>query len=217
MKTLLGIAAFALRNFGPLIVFFAVNKKWGLLAAIGASVAVAVLEVLWTLARKRKTSRLFWMSATLTVAFGLVDLYLQKSVLFRFEAVISNVLVGGYFGASLFGGRSLLEDFYESGRASGKVKEEAPPEVPQYLRIFTVVWTIYFFAKAALYLWIGLVFPLERAVALRSIIGTVSFVVLIGGEQLVRKPLFRFMKGRGWLVAKAKPDAALEAAPIAET
>ncbi len=198
MKRLRDLVVFVVRNFGPLVAFLAVNRWLGLLAAIAASMAVAVVEVVVLLARKKPPTRLFVMTTVLTLAFGAVDLWMQRSVLFRFEAVITNVLTGVWFGATLFGDKTMLLELYEKTR---KPEDPMPPETPSYLRMLTTVWTLYFFAKAALYAWIGVVYPLDRAIEIRAVVGTASFVALLGGERLVRRPLFRWLKARGWIAA----------------
>ena len=202
MSRLRGLLLFVLHNFGPLVAFLLVYRFFGLLAAIAASMGIALLEVLLHVARKKAPTRLFVGTTLMTLAFGAVDLWMQRSVLFRFEAVITNVITGVWFGATLFGEKTILLELYEKTR---KPTDPLPPETPSYLRMLTTVWTIYFFAKAALYAWIGLVYPLDRAVEIRSVVGTASFVALIGGEQLVRRPLFRFLRDRGWITAGGSP------------
>ena len=202
MQRLRALLLFVLHNFGPLVAFLVVYRFFGLLPAIATSMGVALVEVLAHVARKKSPTRLFVGTTLMTLAFGAVDLWMQRSVLFRFEAVLTNVITGVWFGSTLFGEKTILLEMYEKTR---KPTDPLPPETPSYLRLFTIVWTIYFFAKAALYAWLGLVYPLDRAVEIRSVVGTVSFVVLLGGEQLVRKPLFRFLRDRGWIAARGSP------------
>jgi uncharacterized membrane protein len=204
MKRLRDFALFVLQNFGPLVAFLFVNWRFGLLAAIAASMGVALVEVAVHLAHKKRPTRLFVMTTILTLAFGGVDLWMKRSVLFRFEAVITNVITGVWFGATLFGEKTMLLEFYEKTR---KPEDPMPPETPSYLRLLTTIWTLYFFAKAALYAWIAVAFPLDRAIEIRAVVGTASFVALLGGERLVRKPFFRFLRDRGWIAAKSAPDA----------
>lgn len=196
MSRLRSFVFFVAHNFGPLVAFLVVNRFFGLLAAIATSMGVALVEVLLHVARKKAPTRLFVMATVLTLAFGGVDLWMQRSILLRFEAVITNVITGVWFGATLFGEKTMLLEFYEKSR---KPEDPMPPETPSYLRLLTSVWTIYFFAKAALYAWIAFVYPLDRAIEIRAVVGTASFVALLGGEQLVRRPLFRFLRDRGWI------------------
>jgi len=136
MNQLRALLGFVLKSFGPLVAFLVVNRFFGLLAAIAASMGVAVVEVVVLLARRKSPTRLFVMTTALTLGFGAVDLWMQRSVLFRFEAVITNVLTGVWFGATLFGEKSMILEFYEKTR---KPEDPMPPETPAYLRILTTI------------------------------------------------------------------------------
>jgi uncharacterized membrane protein len=199
VKRVLSLLRFVFESFGPLVVFYATLHFFGLMTAIAVTVVTTFAEVVYRLAKREKVTRLFKMSAALTLAFGAVDLLMQRSVLFRFEAVITNCLVGAYFGSSLFGPKSMIEELYEKSRSPGD--EPPPPEAASYQRGLTRVWTGYFFAKAAFYLWVTLHYTLEQAVVIRSAVGTASLVALLGGERLFRKPIFRFVRDRGWIHA----------------
>ena len=52
-------------------------------------------------------------------------------------------------------------------------------DVRRFFQIFTLLWALYFFVKAAFYYYLGLVMPLTEAIALRSIIGSVSLGLMI--------------------------------------
>jgi uncharacterized membrane protein len=201
MQRLLRFLSFLFESFGPLATFLIVDRYFGLRAAIGASIAFALIEVVALAARKKQPTQLFVMTTLMTLAFGAVDLTLATPRFFRFEAVVTNVLTGLWFGATLRGDRSMLLEFYEKTK---KPEDPSPPELPMYLRRLTQVWTISFFAKAALYLALALTLPLDRAIYVRSIVGPATFLILLLGERAARRPLFSWLKERGWLAATAR-------------
>jgi uncharacterized membrane protein len=198
---------FALVNFGPLLAFYAGYYAFGLLGGIAAGVLWVVAELAVTAWKRERPTRLFVMTAALTVGFGAVDLLLQKSVLFRYESVITNVLVGAYFGSSLRGPKTLIQEFYERSLPAGTAPK---PHVVVYLRGLTVVWTAYFFVKAAVYGWLSTRYPLEEAMAVRGVVGPVSFGAMFVVERVVRGPVSKFAARRGWLgPITGEPEAGL--------
>jgi uncharacterized membrane protein len=189
-------AQFILSTFGPLLIFL-LGQWWrGTLIGIAAAVVWSAGDLIWRLAHGKASSRLFWLTTLLTLTFGSFDLALGKAVLFRFEAVLTNALTGLYFGLSVVTGKSVLEELYEKSQPA---PGERSLELKGYLRLFTVVWAVYFLSKAALYCWFALVLPLGRLVFIRSIVGTSSLLALLGAERAVRMPLFRYLKVHGYL------------------
>jgi uncharacterized membrane protein len=196
MGHLRAFVAFLFKNFGPLLGFYAGQHLWGLRGGIAVGGAVTVGELVYQLARRQKLTQLFLLSASLTLGFGAIDLWLTEPRFLRFESVVSNVIVGTYFAASLVGAKPMLEELYERNIRPGA---PARPQVKAYLRGLTFVWAGYFFAKAGLYTWLAMRYPLERAMAIRSVVGVASFGALLVGERLVRKPLFKTLAARGLL------------------
>lgn len=198
-ERVLQAARFGLRTFGPLLAY-ALGQWWrGPIAGIAAASAWAGVDVAQRVLRKQATSRLFWLTTLLTLGFGAFDLVVGKVVLFRFEAVVTNLLTALYFGASVLTGKSVLEEFYEKSQAS---TTKIAAELSSYLRLFTLVWTAYFLLKSGVYYWLALTLPLTRLVLIRSIIGTLSLLLLLGGERLVRARLFRYLKVHGYLTRR---------------
>src|SRR4051794_40376139 len=113
MKQLRSLLSFALSNFGPLIVFIAANRAFGLKAAIVLSLGVAFAEMAYRRSRGQPLTLFFKFSLVITVAFGIADLTLPGSSLFKYESAATNVLTGLFFGATLFRGKPLIQEFYE--------------------------------------------------------------------------------------------------------
>jgi uncharacterized membrane protein len=189
MKKLL--AAFA--NLGPLIFFYGTNHFWGLKPAIAVSLVYSVGDIAWKLYRRQPIPSLFKFSVATMLVFGSIDLYATTPFLIRYEAVVTNVFTGIFFGLSLRSERTVIEE------AAAQSPEQMNPEKRRFFRILTAVWVIYFFAKAGVYVWVAKHYTIEQALLIRSTFGTASLYGLIFISAGLAKPIFLFLKNRGWL------------------
>jgi uncharacterized membrane protein len=199
------IGAFLLSNFGPLIAFYAVNYRFGLMPAIAASSLWSIAEVVRHLVSKTPLTMIFKFSAAMTVVFGLVDLLAQQSLLFKYEAVVTNIATAAVFGATLRGGKSIIQESYErSPRAQGR---KMPEWLPRYFRAVTAVFVVYFLAKAVLYFFVARAYSIEQALAIRAVVGNVSLAVLFGLTFAMSK-LFKPKQAPATASVAGSPDAA---------
>jgi len=74
-------------------------------------------------------------------------------------------------------------------------------------------WSSYFFIKAAVYLWLGLILPLERALALRVVIGNVSLVAMLALSFLGGRRLFFLCRWLGLLPTVDLAEATADSPP----
>ena len=148
------IAAFSAANFGPLLVFYGINALWGLRAAIAGTLVTTAVEIFVTLRRGEKPTGFFIFSVIVTVGFGIVDLCLVNAVLFKFEPALTNIVTGGFFGFTALQKRPLLVQMAEK---SGRIKAPLNDDAVFYFRVFTLIWTVYFFVKAWMYYDLALV------------------------------------------------------------
>jgi intracellular septation protein A len=189
------VGAFVLSSFGPIIVFYAVNYGWGLMAAIAASAAWSIADVVRHLVTKKPISTIFKFSAAMTVVFGAVDLLAQQSLLFKYEAVVSNVATAAVFAGTLRAGKSIMQESYErSPRAQGR---PMPPWLPSFFRVATYAWVAYFLVKAVIYFFVARAYPIEQAMGIRVVFGNVTMGVMFGLTWVIAK-----------LYARAQPKTA---------
>jgi intracellular septation protein A len=170
------LLGFALSEFGPLIVFMAIAFAFGAKAAIAGSVAFIAVDAVRRLRWRIPVTRLYVFSSVLTVMFGAIDLVAVTPFMLKYEAVITNVATGLAFVIGARGAKPMLQELAE------KQKNATFPEgadVRRFFQIFTLLWALYFFVKAAFYYYLGLVLPLTEAIALRSIIGSASLGLMI--------------------------------------
>jgi len=169
------LARFAAREFGPLIVFLVVSAWFGVKLAIALTVLTVVFDSAWRWRRGESFTRLYLLVSGLTLVFGAVDLYAASPFMLKYEAVITNFATGITFAIGAFGKKPMLQEMAEQ-RAVSPIPLTS--EVRRFFQLFTLLWAVYFFAKAALYAWLGWIMPLTEAIALRSLIGSASLALL---------------------------------------
>lgn len=196
MKKVLGLLTFLLSNFGPLLAFYIGNHFWGIRAGVIATVVWTVGEITFNWIYQRKTSTFFKFSASIAIVFGLIDVYLQQSVFFKYEGALSNVMVGLFFASSLFGEKSIIQEFAE---AQGRVSGTLSPDAQYYFKFLTVVWTVYQFAKAAFYAWVAAHYTLEEGLVFRALVGNVTFYALLGISIFGSRPIIKILAKLGML------------------
>lgn len=99
-----------LLDFGPLLVFFLVNLKWGLLAATAALVPLSVvaLAVSWKL--EGQVSRIALYSVVALVVLGSVSLILKDETFVKIKVTVIYALFGGGLAYGLLRKKSLLKE-----------------------------------------------------------------------------------------------------------
>ena len=175
MQRLRAVLGFILWEFGPLVVLLALSSAFGLRLAIAGTITFVVLDAI----RRRRLhiafTRIYLLSSGLAIVFGTIDLLSQTPFMLKYEAVITNVATGIAFVAGSRGDKPMLQEIAE--QRTGALPDR--PDVRYFFRLFTLLWAGYFFVKAGIYLWLGAILPLPRALLLRSIIGSISLGLMI--------------------------------------
>lgn len=194
--------AFVFKNFGPLVVFYGLNSIWGLKAAIAGTLVATIVEIVLAFRKKEPLSGFFIFCVIMTVGFGIVDLVLADSFLFRYEAAITNLITCVYFGSTAFGSRPLLA---ELARKSGKFNRQVDPDLIFYFKIFTWIWTIYFFLKAWVYYdQAKATTNVNELLLKRFLIGNGSFVLMFVISVFAGRYLLVFLRHMKWLPSQRK-------------
>ena len=196
---LLGLARFAVAEFGPLIVFYALLAAFGLKVAIAGSVLFILADVLRRRLRGVAFTRIYTLSAGLTVVFGAIDLLVRTPFMLNYESVITSLALAGFFFAGARGERPMIQEFAE--QREGK-PFPARADITVFFRILTYAWAGYFLLKAVAYFCLAQTgWPLSETMAIRSVTGPVSlglmFLISFQGRRI-----FVLMRRLGWL-----PDA----------
>jgi intracellular septation protein A len=193
------LVRFALAEFGPLLVFWALALSLGVKAAIAGSLTTILVDGVWRLWRGRPFTQLYVIVSALTLAFGAVDLCVATPFLLVYEAPITNALTGAAFVYGAFGARPML---MEVAAARPGVSFPDTGETRRFFRLFTFAWAVYFFLKSGGYLWLAATLPLTQALALRSVLGGISLGVMTALSVTQGRRLFFLCRRLGWLGAR---------------
>ena len=178
-------AAWIFKNFGPLIVFIAFEHLVGLFAAIISGVVTGAILVAWEIIRERTISPFTAFIAASVVGFGILDLHYQTGFFVKIEPALGNVLTGCFFLGTVVIGKPIVIEFAEKAMGR-KLPETAHP----YLRTWTIVWGAFFFVRAAVYVWMAYRLSIDQALAVRGIVGPISFGGMFLVEMATRRLFF---------------------------
>jgi intracellular septation protein A len=155
-------------------------------------------------------TRIYLLSSGLALVFGTIDLLSQTPFLLKYEAVITNLATAIAFVLGAFGDKPMLQEIAEQRGESFPARAD----VRRFFQLFTLLWAAYFIVKAGLYLWIGTILPLERAIALRSLIGGISLALMLALSITQGRRLFFLCRRIGLLPEVAvEPTQPLSAKP----
>ena len=171
-----GALRWLIADFGPLITFWILGLSFGIRVAIAGSVLFIIADSLWRWRRGLPFTRLYLLTATLTVVFGSIDLLAVTPFMLQYEAVITNAFTGLAFIVGARGPRPMLQELAEQRQGAPFPNRR---DITRFFAIFTLLWAAYFFAKAAAYLAVGLTMPLGQAIAVRSVAGGASLALMI--------------------------------------
>jgi intracellular septation protein A len=188
-------ARFILGEFSPLITFWLLAATFGVKPAIAGSLVVIIADTIRRRVRDVSFTRLYLLSSSLTLLFGLVDLMSVKPFMLQYEAVITNIATGIAFVIGAFGEKPLIQEAAEQRQGAFP----ATAEVKRFFQLFTLFWAAYFFTKSAFYLWTAITMPLMQAMALRSVVGGVSLFLMIALSATQGRRMFFFCRRLGLL------------------
>ena len=203
MPKLLAAGRWAFAEFGPLIVFWALALTLGVKPAIAGSILFILLDAAWRWRAGKPFTRLYLLVSALTVVFGGIDLLSTSPFMLKYEAAVTNVATGLAFVVGAMGEKPIIQEVAE-GRGENV---PATLESRAFFRLFTLVWAGYFFVKAAFYVWAVWTLPMLEAMALRSVVGSVSLGLMIVVSVTQGRRLFFLCRRLRLLPTAAAPFA----------
>jgi intracellular septation protein len=129
-----------LLDFGPLLVFFVVNAKWGLVAATGVLVPLSVLALAVTWRLEGRVAPLNLYGTLAVVVFGGLTVLLDDEDFVKIKLTVVYALLGGVLLVGLARGKSPIRALLGGGMRLSEVG----------WRRMTVNFTVFFFALAGL-------------------------------------------------------------------
>jgi intracellular septation protein A len=187
---------FLLSEFGPLIAFYALALTFGTKAAIAGSLVFIGADAIWRYRRRLPATRLYIFSCALTVMFGAIDLFAATPFMLKYESVLTNVATGVAFVVGACGVKPMLQELAEKQR---RMTFPEGADVRRFFQLFTLVWAAYFFIKAAFYYWLGAIMPLAEAMAIRSVVGSLTLGLMIALSVTQGRRLFFLCRWLGLL------------------
>jgi intracellular septation protein A len=203
MQRLRAAVKFAFWEFGPLILLLALSAAFGLKIAIAGTIAFVILDAAHRFWRHLPFTRIYLLSSGLAIAFGSIDLCSQTPFMLKYEAVITNVATGVAFVMGARGAKPMLQEIAE--QRSGPFPDRA--DIRHFFGLFTLFWAGYFFAKAGLYLWLGSVLPMGRAMLARSVLGSISLGIMVVVSVTQGRRLFLLCRRMGLLPTVEEPQS----------
>jgi intracellular septation protein A len=180
MSRIVRFASWTCETFGSMAVFYACLHFFGLVAAIVSGIITGVAFVIRGIVRDRRVSPFTAFIAVNVAVFGFLDLHYRTGFFVKIEPAFGNAATGLFFLGSVLVGRPIITEFAE--RASGRKLTRAYG----YFRVWTCIWGLFFFLRAAGHVWLAYYVALEKAVILRSVLGPLSFVALFAVEIPIR-------------------------------
>ncbi len=180
-------------DFGGIVVFYALMYTLGLKAAIGGTMVFVVIDTLRRRVQKLGFPKIYVLSTSLVIVFGLIDIYAKNPFMVRWEGVLTNLAVMSFFLAGMRG-RSVFQELAE--QQSGQVFTD--PHMLRLFRVMTFLWALYFLAKAGFDVWTGLTMPLAKALAIRQVVGLVGMAAMVVVTIQAEK-ILHFLTNKGWI------------------
>jgi intracellular septation protein len=127
-------------DIGPLVLFFAVNSKFGIFAATGSFMVAAIIALAVGYAMTRRIEIMTLVTAVIVIVFGTLTLVLHDATFIKLKPTIIYLLFGGTLLGGLLLGKPLLGMLFDQ---MFQLTEEG-------WRKLTWRWTLFFFALAVL-------------------------------------------------------------------
>lgn len=176
---------FALLNFATPIVFFLVFRAAGAKPAISFAIVSTFLQVFAHWIYRQPFSPFFMVSSGFTVFFGSMDLVATSPRFFRLVPGVENFIIGSIFLGTVFTRRPIVAWFAAS--LPDRWRPNLGETALEYLKKVTAVWSLYFFLKGAVFLYVAFRVDLGQLIVFRAIFGSISFLLMFAGEYAYRK------------------------------
>jgi intracellular septation protein A len=175
---------FLIENFLAPFAFFVVFRLRGTKPAIAVALAILVLQAGYFWLRRIRFSPFFITAGLVTLLTGTADLLVTHPHYFRLSPAGQNFFIALLLLVAMAAHLPVIEWF-----ASGLPARFRPDltKLPrEYPRRVAWLFVAYFVAKGGLYLYLAFEVDLGELVILRSIIGPISFGLLVLAEWRLR-------------------------------
>lgn len=161
-------------DYFPLILFFLAFKWQGIMVATGVAIAASIVQIIW-FKRRGTVSAIHWISLAIIVVFGGATLILQDEMFIKWKPTV----LYGVFGLTLAIGKLV----FKRDLISYLLKDiDLPASV--WTRV-TWAWTAFFFAMAALNIYVAYNYSLDTWVNFKVWGGIGLFILFALAQGLV--------------------------------
>lgn len=126
-------------DFFPLILFYAVYKKYDLYMASGVIMAASFLQVAYSLMKHKKVENMHLISFVVVTIMGAATIILRNEMFLKWKITAVNILFGCAFLFSHFVGKKVIIERMLDGKIELPKKQ---------LHVLNIMWTIFFFFLA---------------------------------------------------------------------
>lgn len=128
-------------DFGPLLIFFAMNWFKGIYWATGSLMVTMPIAMAWSWFTRKHIPKMLWISGLLVLVFGGLTLYLQDEQFIKLKPTV----IFTFFGLVLIGGYAMKKPLIKH------LMEMALPGMEEKgWMLLTRNWGLFFFFKAGL-------------------------------------------------------------------
>jgi intracellular septation protein A len=163
-------------EIGPLLIFWVLMYTVDLKVAIAVGVVLLLGDAAFRYWRGMPITKLYVLSGGLTVLFGVIDLWAQTPFMLQYEDVITSLVIAVVFAWGARGEKSAIQTMVEQQNPGAL---DDGPDIRRFFKLFTWLWAAYFVLKAAVYLWLGAILPMDQALTVRPIVGTASLGAML--------------------------------------
>ena len=126
---------------GPLLAFFMVNSRFGIMPATAAFMAATIAAMVAAYVMERKIPIMLWVSGAVVLVFGGATIYFHDETFIKLKPTIVYVMFSGAMFFGLFTGKSYLKTVMEAA---------FPPLSDEGWRVMTLRWAWFFVAMAVM-------------------------------------------------------------------
>jgi intracellular septation protein len=159
-------------DIGPLVLFFAINARFGIFAATGVFMVAVLIALVVAYVLTRRIEIMPLVTAVIVIIFGGLTLFLHNDTFIKLKPTIIYLLFGGTLVAGLLLGKSFLNILFNS---VFDLTEEG-------WRKLTWRWAFFFFALAILNEIVWRNFSTDTWVSFK-LFGVVPLTFLFGAAQ----------------------------------
>ncbi|MAE69944.1 MAG: septation protein A [Gemmatimonadetes bacterium] len=128
-----------LLDFGPLLIFFFANARWGIVAATAAFMIAITIALAVSYWKTRKVSTMQLVTAVVVLVFGGMTVAFRDETFIKLKPTIVNALFGVILLGGVLRGRALLQPILGSVM---KMSDEG-------WRLLSIRWGFFFLTMAA--------------------------------------------------------------------